>query len=44
MAQAAQGDGAVIITGGIQEPFGCGTGGRGQWAWWGWADSWTRRS
>ena len=30
---AAQGGGAVTIPGGVQEPCGCGTEGRGQWAW-----------
>ena len=34
VAQAAQGGGAVTIPGGVQEPCGCGTEGRGQWAWW----------
>ena len=37
MAQAAQGGGGVTIPGGVQEPYGCGTEGHGQWAWWGWA-------
>ena len=31
MAQAAQGGGAVTVPGGVQEPCGCGTEGRGQW-------------
>ena len=35
VAQAAQGGGAVTIPGGVQEPHGCGTERRGQWAWWG---------
>ena len=35
MAQAAQGGGAVTVPGGVPEPCGCGTEGRGQWAWWG---------
>ena len=30
----------VAIPGGVQEPCGCGTEGRGWWAWWGWADGW----
>jgi len=30
---AAQGGGGVTIPGGAQEPCGCGTEGRGQWAW-----------
>ena len=33
MAQAAQGGGAVTVPGGVEEPCGCGTEGRGQWAW-----------
>ena len=33
VAQAAQGGGAVTITGGVEEQCGCGTEGRGQWAW-----------
>ena len=28
----------VTIPGGVQEPCGCGTEERGQWAWWEWAD------
>ena len=32
----------MTVPGGVQEPCGCGTEGRGQWAWWGWADGWTR--
>ena len=36
MAQAAQGGGGVTVPGGVEEPCGCGTEGRGQWAWWGW--------
>ena len=32
---AAQGGGAVTVPGGVPEPCGCGTEGRGQWAWWG---------
>jgi len=35
VAQAAQGGGAVTVPGGVEEPCGCGTEGRGQWAWWG---------
>lgn len=35
MAQAARGGGGVAVPGGAREPCGCGTGGRGQWAWWG---------
>jgi len=35
---AAQGGGGVTIPGGVPEPWGCGTEGRGQWAWWGWDD------
>ena len=42
VAQAAQGGGAVTVPGGVEEPCGCGTEGHGQWAWWGWAGSWTR--
>jgi len=34
---AAQGGGAVTVPGGVPEPCGCGTEGRGQGAWWGWA-------
>ena len=34
VAQAAQGGGAVTVPGGVQERCGCGTEGRGQWAWW----------
>jgi len=30
VAQAAQGGGAVTVHGGVQEPCGCGTEGRGQ--------------
>ena len=30
---AAQGGGGVTIPGGVPEPWGCGTEGRGQWAW-----------
>ncbi len=41
VAQAAQGGGGVTVPGGVPEPCGCGTEGRGQWAWWGWADGWT---
>ena len=36
----AQGDGGVTIPGGVQEPWGCGTEGRGQWTQWGWAGGW----
>ena len=32
---AAQGGGGVTIPGGVPEPWGCGTAGRGQWARWG---------
>ena len=32
---AAQGGGGVTIPGGVPEPWGCGTEGCGQWAWWG---------
>ena len=32
VAQAAQGGGEVTIPGGVPEPCGCGTEGRGQWA------------
>ena len=42
VAQAAQGGGGVTVPGGVEEPCGCGTEGRGQWVWWGWADSWAR--
>ena len=38
LAQAAQGGDGVTIPGGVQELCGCGTEGRAQWAWWGWAD------
>jgi len=41
VAQAAQGGGGVTVPGGVEEPCGCGTEGRGQWARWGWADGWT---
>ncbi len=41
VAQAAQGGGGVTVPGGVQEPWRCGTEGRGQWAWWGWAGGWT---
>ena len=34
LEQAAQGGGGVTIPGGGQEPWRCGTEGRGQWAWW----------
>ena len=37
VAQAAQGGGAVTIPGGVQELWRCGTEGRGQRAWRGWA-------
>ena len=36
----AQEGGGVTDPGGVQEPCGCGTEGRGQWAWWGWAAGW----
>ena len=32
---AAHRGGGVTIPGGVPEPWGCGTEGRGQWAWWG---------
>jgi len=38
VAQVAQGAGGVSILGGVKEPWGCGTEGRGQWAWWEWVD------
>ena len=41
VAQAAQGGGAVAAPGGVQDPCGCGTEGRGQWGWWGWVGDWT---
>lgn len=44
MAQAAQEGGEVPVLGGVPEPCGCGTEGRGHWAWWGWAGHWTRWS
>ena len=31
VAQAAQGSGGIIILGGVGEPCGCGTEGRGRW-------------
>ena len=41
MAQTAQGGGhhhlEVTTPGGVPELWRCGTEGRGQWAWWGWA-------
>jgi len=36
LAQTAHGGGAVTVPGGVQEPWRCGTEGRGQWAWCGW--------
>ena len=42
LAQAAQGSGGVTVPGGDREPWRCGTGGRGQWAWWGWVGGWSR--
>ena len=39
VVQAAQGGGGVTISGGVQEMCGCGTEGRGQWAWW--VDGWS---
>ena len=30
------GSDGVTVPGGVSEPWGCGTEGRGQWAWWGW--------
>jgi len=33
VAQAAQGGGGVTISGGVQEPWRCGTKTYGQWAW-----------
>ena len=41
LAQAAQGGGGVTVPGGVQEPWRCGTEGRGLWARWGWAGGWT---
>ena len=41
LAQAAQGGGGLTILGDVEEPRGCGTEGRGQWAWWGCTDGWT---
>jgi len=41
VAQAAQGGGGVTFPGGVQQPCGFGTGGHGQWAWWGWTDGWS---
>jgi len=38
LAQAAR----MVVPGDLQEPWGCGTEGHGQWAWWGWADGWTK--
>ena len=38
---AAHGGGGVTVPGGVQEPWRCGTEGRGQWAWWKWVDNWT---
>jgi len=32
---AAHGGGGVTVPGGVPEPWGCGTEGRGQWAQWG---------
>jgi len=34
VAQAAQGGGGVTVPGGVQDPCGYGTEGRGQWARW----------
>ena len=31
------GSGGVTVPGGVQELWRCGTEGRGQWVWWGWA-------
>jgi len=31
VAQAAQGRGGVTVSGGVQEPWGCGTEGHGWW-------------
>ena len=41
VAQVAQGGGGVTVSGGVPEPCGCGTEGRGQWARWGWVGGWT---
>ena len=38
---AAQEGGGVTVLGGVLVLWGCGTEGRGQWAWWGWAGGWT---
>ena len=35
LAQAAQRDDGVIVPGGVQELWKCGTEGHGWWAWWG---------
>ena len=35
LARAAQGGGGVTISGGVAEPWRCGTEGCGRWAWWG---------
>ena len=35
LEQSAQGSGGVTVTRGVQGLCGCGTEGRGQWAWWG---------
>jgi len=40
VTQAAQGGGGVTVPGGVQEPCGCGTEGRGQGTWWRSADGW----
>lgn len=36
------GGGGVTAPRGVEELCGCGTEERGQWAWCGWADGWTR--
>ena len=35
LVQTAQAGGGVTVPEGVEEPWGCGTEGRGQWAWWG---------
>jgi len=37
LAQAVQGGGGLTASGGVQEPWRCGTERCGHWAWWGWA-------
>jgi len=41
LAEAAQGGGGVTVPESVEELWRCGTEGHGQWAWWGWAGSWT---